>query len=490
MGSYLPLLFVTFLYLSLFIYCIAATQIEGLREDWNNVRCQPMAMMFASHIPTDPNVDRSKFSHDNFQFCIQELVDMSIAVVMMPIMGMFSTHVSAAKSTQQSANNMRNSAASDVASPFNSLMNFAWKRFGYILAQIMRVMYKLNSSFQRIFGITLATVFAGISVFKSINNTIKLILKVCIILLSIIIALLFLIFIPIAPFIAILLIPTIIFISQMQGAQGVGGMADALNNCVEKGTRVKCEDGWKAVEDIRLGERLDKGTVEGILCGRGSASVSINLVHISAMHIILGPSSRWIFAKDHPDAVPCETPDVVYSLVTSSGTWTVGSPEGKGTLVLRDWTHADGNDEVIQRKVCSLLQTPFTGIKGLGLVGPESEVLRGGIPYVSPLRSVALHSLRLGDKIWDGAAFSEVTSIYISSELGNVSGPNSSAWTLRPSGWVQGPVPAVGRQVPQMHCGTASGTVVINGAVLRDFNEIDKEHFHELEEFLLSLLLQ
>jgi hypothetical protein len=114
---------------------------------------------------------------------------------MSPVMGVFATHITAAKSTQQSVNNMRNSAASDIANPFNSLMNFAWKKFGHILAQIMRVMYKINSSFQRIFGITIATVFAGMSVFTSINNTIKLIIRVCIILLIIIIALLFLIFI-------------------------------------------------------------------------------------------------------------------------------------------------------------------------------------------------------------------------------------------------------------------------------------------------------
>ena len=207
------------------------------------------------------------------------------------------------------------------------------------------------------------------------------------------------------------------------------------------------------------------------------------------MHIVLDPSSRWVFAKDHPAAVPCETPDVVYSLVTSSGTWTVlCEVKGKGELLLRDWTHANGNDELIQRKVCSLLETPFTGIKGLGLFGPESTVLRGGTPYIMPLRSVALHSLRLGDTVWDGAEFTEVTSIYWSNEMGNVSGPNSSAWRLSPKGWVQEPVPAVEKQVPQMHCGTRSGTIVVDGTVFRDFNEIDKKHFHELEEFLLSLL--
>lgn len=483
MGSYLPLILVTFIYISIFIYSIASTQVEGLREDWNAVRCQPIAMLLASYIPTDPNVNRSKFSSDNFQFCIQKLVDSSIALFMAPVLGIFATHVSAAKSTQQSVNNMRNSAASDIANPFNSLMNLAWKKFGYILAQIMRVMYKVNSSFQRIFGITIATVFAGMSVFTSINNTIKLILRVCIILLIIIIALLFLIFIPIAPFIGIFLIPTIVYISKTQYAQGVGGMEGSLNNCVAEGTPVKCKEGWRMVEDIRLGDLLWDGTVEGILCGKGSASVLIHSVKISSMHIVFdSSSSRWVFAKDHSAAIPCPTPARVYSLVTSSRTWIV---KGEEEVLLRDWTHsADGSDEAIQRKVCSLLQTPFVGVKGLGLVGPKSMVWKDGQDRL-PVR---ISSLRVGDSIWDGSSFTEVTSIYISTELGNASGPNSSAWSQESGSWVQKAVAAEGIQMPQVHCGTASGLLEVNGKVIRDFNEIDKSHFTELEEFLLYLL--
>lgn len=482
MGSYLPLILVTFIYISIFIYSIASTQVEGLREDWNSVRCQPMAMLLASYIPTDPNVNRSKFSSDNFQFCIQTLVDSSIALFMSPVMGVFATHITAAKSTQQSVNNMRNSAASDIANPFNSLMNFAWKKFGHILAQIMRVMYKINSSFQRIFGITIATVFAGMSVFTSINNTIKLIIRVCIILLIIIIALLFLIFIPISPFIAIFLIPTIIYISETEYAGSVGGMQGSLNNCVAAGTPVKCKKGWKMVEDICLGDVLWEGTVEGILCGKGSASVLIHSVKVSAMHIVFdASSSRWVFAKDHTAAIPCDAPARVYSLVTSSRTWIV---RGEEELLLRDWTHsADGSEAVIQRKICSLLQTPFVGVRGLGLVGPNSMVLRGE-------QAVPLRSVQVGDRVWDGSGYTEVTSIYVSTELGNASGPNSSAWSRESASanWVQRPVMAEGVQVPLIHCGTASGFLEVDGEVIRDFNEIDKDHFMELEEFLLSLL--
>jgi hypothetical protein len=478
MGSYVPLIFTTFVYISIFVYLIASTQVEGLREDWNSVRCQPVAMFLASYIPTDPAVNTSKFSSDNFQFCIQKLVDSSIALVMGPIMGVFSTQLSAAKTTQQSANNLRNSAASDVANPFNSLINLAWKKFGYIMGHILRIMYRLNSSFQRIFGITLASIFAGLSLFKAINNSIKFIIKVCIIILIIIIALLFLIFIPLSPFIAVLLIPAIIAISATEFGGDVNGMSDSLN-CVEVGTLVKMKDGWKKVEDIRLGDLLSTGKVEGILHGKGYKSVSIHSVVISAMHIVFDlTAGRWVFAKDHTDAVECNTPSRVYSLVTSERTWIV---RGEQELLLRDWTHSNGDDEAIQRKVCSLLTAPFTETRGFGLLGPQSKVWKHGQGYVP------VASLSLGDLIHDGEGTTEITSIYTSTELGNISGPNAGIWTLGSEGWRQNPVTKSWVQVPLMHFGTSSGKMLVDGEVIRDFNEVDQDHFHELEEFLLSL---
>jgi hypothetical protein len=257
-------------------------------------------------------------------------------------------------------------------------------------------------------------------------------------------------------------------------------MQGSLNNCVAEGTAVKCKEGWKKVEEIRLGDVLWEGTVEGILHGKGSASVLIHSVKISAMHIVFdASSSRWVFAKDHSAAIPCDVPPCVYSLVTSSRTWSV---RGDEELLLRDWTHsAEGSEEAIQRKVCSLLQTPFVGVRGLGLVGPNSMVKKEG-------HSVPLSSVRLGDKVWDGSECTEVTSTYVSIERGNASGPNSSAWSQGSAGWVQRPIVAEGDQVPLIHCGTASGRLEVNGEVIRDFNEIDKDQFTELEEFLLCLL--
>ena len=481
MGSYLPLIFATFLYIVAFVYLIASSQVEGLREQWNSVRCQPMSMLLASYIPTDPEVDRSKFSSDNFQFCIQELIDSSIAIVMIPIMTVFSTHISTAKTTQQSINTMRNSAASGVANPFNSLMVLAWKKFGYIMAQVLRVFYKVNSSFQRIFGITLSSVFAGFSLFKAINNMVYFFIKVAIILLIVIISLLFLIFIPISPIIGILIIPTIIAIGATEYGGQVGGMQGSFN-CVEAGTLVKGRDGWKPVEEVELGESLAEGTVEGILYGKGGPAVKIHSVVISAMHIVMDETTgRWVFAKDHSAAVSTETPSRVYSLVTSTRTWTVRSPSSTSELILRDWTHSKkGDEQKIYEKTSTLLQGEGVGV-GLGLIGPDSLVWKEG------LGTTTVSTLKVGDRIYDLNGTTEVTSIYRSVEEGNSRGPNDYAWRLTSVGWQQMSM-VKGPCVPLMHIGTESGTCVIDFQVVRDFNEVGQEHYTELEEFLLSLL--
>lgn len=488
MGQYVPLLFVTFLYISVFAYMIANTQMENLREDWNSNRCLPIGIILASYIPDpeDKTINRSKFSSDNFEFCIQSLVDTSIATFMIPIMAILSTQLSAANTTTKSANNLRNSAASGIANPFNSLINLAWKKFGYIMAHILRIMYQLNSSFDRIFGITISALFAGVSLFKTVKNTIDLIIRVCIIILIIIIALLFLIFIPIFPLIALLIIPAIIAISETEHAAEAGGMSGAFN-CVEPGTLVKCKGGWVPVEDLKLGDETDNAHITGILYGKGGQCVSIHSVKISAMHILFDEHvNRWVFAKDHADAMTCSEPvPFVYSIVTSSSTWTV-KKAGK-ELVLRDWTHLNSaNEHLYHREIKSLLASHIIldpkANPGLGLVGPESLVWKEG---VGP---VPIHLLRVGDVVKDGERKTRVTSTYISSELGNSSGPNSAAWISSPIGWTHRKYTKTGVQVPLVHIGTESGHFTLGDLYIRDINEIGKEHFTYIELFLLSLL--
>jgi hypothetical protein len=440
-------------------------------------------MLFASYIPTDPSINRAQFSSDNFNFCIQSLIDSSIQTEMSPVMGLFQNQISVAETTQQSINTVRYSAASDITNPFNGMMVFAWNKFNLILEQVLRVVFKVNTAFQRIGAIIISSLFAAISLYTGIDNLINFIFVVIIIILTIIIAMIIVLFFILAPIMAAIIIPVLAVIGGTVYASQAGGMEKGLSptNCVKSGTLVKGKDGWKKVDDIQLGDSLWDGTVEGILFGKGSPSVFIHSVQISNLHIVFDSSvDRWVFAKDHTDAIPCETPLRVYSLLMSNRIWTV---YGDKEVLLRDWSHAkEGDEEIIQRKVCSLLGSPYIDTRGLGLVGPHSVVWKAGY---GPCQ---ISLLKVGDRIKDDTGLTEVISIYHSTEVGNSSGPNDSVWTLESAGWRQHSVVKKGEQVRLMHCGTASGKFLMNGRIIRDFNEIDHGQVHTLEEFLLSLL--
>jgi hypothetical protein len=488
MGA-IPLLFVTTIYISVFAYIIASTQIDTLREDWNTKRCTLMGMMLASYIP-DPTVNSSQFSSENFQFCLHELVDSSISLLMVPIMGVLSAQVTAANTTNSSINNLRNSAATDLANPFNNLMNIAWKRFGYIMSQMLRVMYKINSSFQRIFGITVASLFAGLSTFKAINNAYNLLIKVCIIVLIIIISMLFLIFFAIAPILATVIIPVIVAISATEYSNQMGGVSTgSFANCVEPGTLVKCKRGWVPVEEIRVGDELANGRVTGILQGEGGPCVLIHSIKISSTHIVYDIWKKaWVFAKDHSDAIGCTyPPKQVYSLTTSSRRWQIKSVQEEKEVLLRDWTHLPndaGADFLAEDLVHKFLggHTPLITSIGLGLFGPKSMVWKEGTGQVT------LDSINIGDRIKDGDAMTKVTATYISDQLGNASGPNASAWIYINGAWSHPIMHNESEDLYRMNIITESGSFTLNAEKVRDLSEVGPNDLQEVEDFLLSLL--
>ena len=265
MGQYVPLLFVTFLYISVFAYIIASTQIDTLREDWNARRCTLVGMLLASYIPNpnDPDVRPSKFSNENFQFCVSEFVDASIAAVMVPIMGMMSTQVNVAQTVNSSVNNLRFSSATDVLSPFNGLINVAWQKLQIVLAHILRIIYRLNSAYKRIFGIVISAIFAGVSVFTSISNFIKVLEKVVAMIMAIIIAIIFVLM--------FLMMFAFSFLAPVAGATAAGTQAAVIGaNIAGTAARVGVMAARAIPTAVRLGTTAGRVAATGARAGRAT----------------------------------------------------------------------------------------------------------------------------------------------------------------------------------------------------------------------------
>jgi len=489
----LPLLVTTFVFTSVFLYIFSSVQLHDIRENWNTRRCEPLVMLIAQSVPDpkDTKTDASTFASDNFSFCINKFIDASIAATMGPMLGIFSKQIDATQPIAESLNYLKSAATNSLLNPMNTFINNIWKKFGYVLYQLVRIFVKLNSSFQRVFGILLSSVFAGMAMYKGILNTKDFIIKVCIILLNIIIALLFLLFIPLLPFIPIIIIPVITALTVAGAA--TGGMEGAFN-CVAPGTLVASKDGWKKVETLKVGDELKEGYITGILKGiPGGTCVSINNVIISGLHIVYDiHKKQWIHASNHTLAKSVDIPpDIVYCLTTTSKTWTVMEKKGSG-LLLRDWTDIpddDNADIVMNDLVQRLLHTN---------VYEETSKLYRGISVLCGSTnifheengSINMKDVKLHDKIYDGTSFTEVLGIYKGRrELRSTDEIDSAwIWNQTKNRWVRPLLKSeLGTNIGYTFV-TQSGKFWVNGTIRRDITEIGCDRLYETGEIVLSLL--
>lgn len=513
-----PLLAVTLLFIGLFIYSYATLQLEEIRANWNERRCDPLVMTMAHMVPDgkDPKIDPSEFATDNFSFCIGRIIDSSISIFMQPMLKLFSAQVDATKPINESMTYLRGMATSLLA-PLYAMFNKLWEKFGYIVYQVARIFFKLHSAMDRIFGIALASLFAGMSMYKAIQNAIGFVIQVVIailIVLCILVVFLFFVMWPVIP----IILTMIGILSTTVYAANVSGMSGSF--CVGPDTLVKVAEGWKKVSEVEAGDLLPNGQkVEGVLkvsCGDSGTCVSIRGVIISKTHLVLC-DGRWIPAEEHGDAVPVTSvtegaaaaaaADFLYCLNTSNRVWEVKSATSKDaeaddSLTLRDWEELPDNHEEIDfawdTLIFRLLNGTDADIKplrqgaGRGLLGKNTYVWKDRAHTNTPITQV-----RIGDMISDGKGFTKVIGVYKDTSPMNatpLSGPNESIWYYMPikKQWNHPEVKCHPRAAEGYQLVTESGTFMVGfhgGRLLvRDFTEIGAKRIHETYPFTQSFL--
>jgi hypothetical protein len=513
-----PLLGVTLVFIGIFIYSYATLQLEEIRANWNERRCDPLVMMMAQMVPDgkDPTIDPSEFATDNFGFCIGRLIDSSISIFMQPMLKLFSAQVDATKPINESMGYLRGMASSLLA-PLYGLFNKLWEKFGYIVYQVARIFFKLHSAMDRIFGIALASLFAGMSMYKAIQNSIGFVLQVIIailIILCILVVFLFFVMWPVIP----IILTMIGILSTSVYAANVSGMSGSF--CVGPDTLVKvAEGGWKKVSEIEAGDLLGDGQkVEGVLkvaCGDSGTCVSIRGVIISKTHLVLC-DGRWIPAEDHGDAIVADAAaaavDFLYCLNTSNRMWEVkaatsqDSEEAAAPLVLRDWEELPDDHEEIDfawdTLIFRLLNGADADIKplrqapGRGLLGKDTYVWKDRVGTIIPITQV-----RPGDMISDGKGFTKVIGTYRDTSPMNavpLAGPNESIWYYMPikKQWNHPDVKCQPRSNQGYQLVTESGTYMVGFTaanktgrlLIRDFTEVGAKRIHETYPFTQSFL--
>ena len=489
----IPLLAVTIGFITIFIYIFSRLHLKTIRANWSSMRCDPLVVLIAHLVPdgSDPKINPNDFSIDNFNFCLTQLMDASITQSMNPAMNLLNTQADVAAPINESLNYLRSNATS-LLTPLTSMFQSLWNAIKVGMYQLVRSYRSLHSAFDRIFGIVASSIFAGVGMYKAIENLLNFIILIIVIILTILIIIMvfaFFLLFPVMP----VIITTLTVISASVFGSAVAGMADSF--CVFPGTLVATVDGWKAVEELKPGDALRDGIVEGVLktTGKGGKYVSVYGIKVSESHLIYDLFEKtWVSAKDHTLAHPIEEePNFVYCLNTSDHTWIVKrSIEEHTEIILRDWEEIDGCDDLWEKMVFSMLNKQrniafFPGVTnpGRGLLSTNTHVWEKSKGYVEISR------IEIGDYVKDSYEnYTEVLGIYKdTSESMPRSGPNPAVWIWKPDLEMWSHPEDYGFLTEGMgyHLITKSGIFMIDSEeFVRDFTEVGADRIHETYPFV------
>ena len=489
-----PLLAVTVLLLGSFASLAATVQLADVRANWNERRCEPLVMLIAHLVPKTPEPE---FATENFSFCLRQIIQTSLSAFTGPMMGLFSQQVAATGPISDSLNKLRSTATS-IFTPLNTLVGTLWNKFKFVLYQAVRVFTRIHFAIERIFGIVLSSLFAGMSVFQGIQNTIGFVIQVCITMLGILVALVVVLWFIMWPVIPIILTAIGVISATVYGAN-VSGMAGSF--CVAPGTLVSTASGWRPVETINPGDDLGaEGIVEGVLktSGLGARCVALGSLIVSETHLVWH-EGEWRFAGEIPGATQCEeAPTELYCLNTSSRTWLCnGQPNGKPNgYLLRDWEELPASDSarldndwecMIYTLLNPGVRRPHIPRGGRGLLGKGTRIeTQNGF--------VSISNVKVGDHVKDKDLWTRVIGVYKdTSELVPAAGPNVAAWILEVERWTHPQGQAVG-ECEGYHLITESGTFTAYTTdmiyVVRDFTEIGADRIHETYEWTRKHILE
>lgn len=313
--GYTTAILLTITLTGLFTYILVSADIEGIKQDWPNRRCELPVMMMAGLLkPTNSSQSGMEFAKDNFSFCTRQIIQTTLKTVFAPFYAILGQQVNVLGTMSGPMNSLRGSLGNSMRI-FEKFLDKLYRKFQLISASVLQTWSHLLFAMGRIQAIAYSIVYFGLSINVLIQNTIDFMYKAIAVFLGIMVALIILLFFVLFPFIPLILSVITILAAGVAGVvsiEGISGMAGAF--CIDPSAKIRMASGqWKALYNIKIGDKLysetkEKNIVTGIMDVDSSdiPLVIIKNVKMSGSHRVLYDDS-WILAKDHPEAKDAET---------------------------------------------------------------------------------------------------------------------------------------------------------------------------------------
>ena len=474
--------------------------VSEIMENWDKYRCKAEVLISANVFKpdTDPRTG-FQYAYDNFNFCTSELAKYTLSMALKPIMDIFYQMMNAAIQSIGFTMNLR-TLASNLYNGLNRIFDVFSRRFNLTIHELRRTFLLQMSAMAKANAIANASIYAGISVIKTIMNMFQLMIIVAIAILVILVVMVIFLFFILAPVIPVILI-AIAVISATAAAGAVGGMGGAF--CFTGETAIMMYDGPRKISELIVGDRLYDGsqvtaTIK-FAANPKTELYDVDGVTVAGSHIIY-KGGRPVLVKDLPSAVPVvNQAETLYCLNTTNHKIPVKGRSG--LMIFADWEELDGAemadwDDLVR----SLLKTE-AGASPAWVMESESGIAEETlVETATGLRSI--DRIEAGDRIRDGAGMTTVVGTVVldgreTQGVGAI-GPvvcSAACWIRNVDGqWIRAaaspewrPVSPVKRMRMLI---TESGTFTVGGVSVRDFTDVGVDQIEQTYDFTLNHINQ
>jgi hypothetical protein len=417
-SSFTKAILLTVVLTGFFTAILASTDLEVIRQDWTNRRCDVSSLLLAGFLKPDGDPRSGiEYSKENFNFCSDKVVDNVLKSAFAPFYAVLGKQVDSLNTMAGPMNNIRGMMKNTWGS-FAKVLDKQFRQFSLIQATLYGVWAKLKFALQRVNAVVFSALYAGLSINVLIQNIFQFIFKVILIVLGVMVALIILLFFVLFPFIP-MIITVIAVIGGVLGGAAVSGMAGAF--CVDPNAFIKLANGKrKKLKDLELGDKLysseseDKNVVTGILSVDATDIVLYDIYGIlmSGSHRVKY-NNNWILAKDHPDGkrITNKLDSLICLNTTAHEVPVINS---KGDIVwVGDWEEVDSEEG----------RNAWISMVNLQLNGGSISVKEypTAVPLVSPKVKVMkereglfpIDKIQIGDYILSSQNhYTKVTGIY------------------------------------------------------------------------------
>ena len=467
---------------NVFAVLMGISNIDAVRRDWNARRCDLDILVTANlYKPADDPRTGGEFASENFNFCMRSIMISVITTALTPIYSLLNQQLDVADSVAEALNRLR-ALQTIFMEGFMKILDPIFQRFKATGAEFAVTHHKLLMAMGRAFGITQASLYLGMSLVVAIENFVRFVIRVVMIIMYIILGLMIFIWFMIIPVFGI-----IIYTCQTIGNSQFGYLVEDVCGelCFDPTTKVRLKGGVvKALGECEVGDLLEDGTrIEGILYATGETEPLFVLdgIRVTGSHLVWHEEAGdWIAVVNHPEAVlSFQRSHRLVCLRTSSRNIPLQGLTRH--WMFRDWEELPStlptSDTIWDFLVSEMLnQKPSSS-----QVPSEHPMLREATSVMYKTGEVRrISEVRIGDEIYSAEGFTKVTGIYRGEAEFSQGYPCTDGIWMKQHGdtrWAHPPSQTSPKELTRgFHLTTESGSFWIQtkevSGFVRDFTEV------------------